>query len=70
MGASATIDYNKESIKDKVYTFVLLIKVFLIISCNCPNNHNNIAMKKKCYSNTKTKEQTVFTPKIPFLDVF
>ena len=41
MGASATIDYNKESIKDKVYTFVLLIKVFLIISCNCPNNHSN-----------------------------
>lgn len=30
MGASATIDYNKESIKDKVYTFVLLIKVFLL----------------------------------------
>ena len=28
MGASATIDYNKESIKDKVYTFVLLITVF------------------------------------------
>lgn len=29
MGASATIDYNKESIKDKVlYTYVLLIKAF------------------------------------------
>ena len=27
MGASVTIDYNKESIKDKVYTFVL-IKAF------------------------------------------
>ena len=29
MGASATIDYNKESIKDKVlYTFLLWIKAF------------------------------------------